>query len=601
MLFLSYCFYYFGIYFFYFYAELVFNFNRLFDNIVPGNSSELYDYIIGKESYYFIDNYSLQKGTNISFLVGTGSAGAVLAENLKGRILVIEAGNGGGFLFNIPILQPLIQRSCYDWRYETVPQQNACFGLKNNISFWPAGKILGGSHAINNMIYHRGHRGDYSNIINDASQSQIEKYFEQNEEMVPVSETKFKSTLADAWIKTGKSFQYYNIFFDYSKLTQKNGRRVTHSMFLPERAPNVDISYNSVVTRVLFDKELPNSVIGVEFEKKGKFYQMYAVKTILSAGTIGSAKILLLSGIGPSEHLNELGIEVIQDLPVGKMLQDHISTGMDLIIIDKPIGLQVKDIINPVNFYNYLFGEVKDNPFSFGGCDAMGFIKKNYSAPILSFMVIPVGLTADYGLHLKNIVNLNDDVWENYFMPLIGQTTASILPVLLSPISNGYVKLRSANYRDPPVINPRYLSDENNEDIALLRIGIRFLKLMINHPELKKLGAKFNSKPLPGCEKLDYDSHLYWDCYIRHMTMSMFHPVGTCGMGEHNNSKTVVEKNFQVKNVKNLYVVDGSVLPYAPSANPHALIAMLARKFIDSQSKNDEVVKKHDRIIKYEL
>ena len=85
-------------------------------------------------------------------------------------------------------------------------------------------------------------------------------------------------------------------------------------MFLPERSPSVDISYNSVVTRVLFDDEVPKSVIGVEFEKKGEFYKMYAEKTILSAGTVGSAKILLLSGIGPADHLEELKIEVVQDL-----------------------------------------------------------------------------------------------------------------------------------------------------------------------------------------------------------------------------------------------------------------------------------------------
>ena len=372
-------------------------------------------------------------------------------------------------------------------------------------------------------------------------------------------------------------------------------------MFLPERSPSVDISYNSVVTRVLFDDEVPKSVIGVEFEKKGEFYQMYADKIILSAGTIGSAKILLLSGIGPADHLEELGIEVVQDLPVGKMLQDHITTGMDLIILDNPIGLQVKNIINPLNIYNYLFGKVMDNPIAFGGCDAMGFIKKNFSAPNLSFMVMPVGLTADHGLHLKNIVNLNDDLWDNYFSPLVGQTTATILPVLLTPMSNGYVKLRSTNYKDPPVINPRYLSDDKNEDITMLRLGIRFLQLMIDHPELKKLGAKFNTKPIPGCERLDFDSDLYWDCYIRHMTMSMFHPVGTCRMGEYNNTRTVVQKNFQVKNVENLYVVDGSVLPYAPSANPHALIAMLARKFIDSETKKAVVDNKYNRAAKDEL
>lgn len=192
----------------------MFNFNRLFDNIVPGNSSVLYDYIIGKKSYYFIDYYLFKIYFVFFFplIVGTGSAGAVLAENLTGRILVIEAGNGGGVLFNIPILQPLIQRSSYDWRYETVPQENACFGLKNNISFWPAGKILGGSHALNNMIYHRGHRDDYAYILKDVPPSQIKTYFEQNEEMVPVSETQFKSPLADAWIKAGKAFHYYSEF-----------------------------------------------------------------------------------------------------------------------------------------------------------------------------------------------------------------------------------------------------------------------------------------------------------------------------------------------------------------------------------------------------
>ncbi|CAO1416645.1 unnamed protein product [Diamesa tonsa] len=185
--------------------------------------------------------------------------------------------------------------------------------------------------------------------------------------MVFIRFLKWRSELKSDVLKYIENSDELKEFLDIDETTLIENGQMTES--------RVDIV---ALCLVLFDDEVPKSVIGVEFEKKGEFYQMYADKIILSAGTIGSAKILFLSGIGPADHLEELGIEVVQDLPVGKNLQDHITTGMDLIILDKPIGLQVKNIINPLNIYNYLFGDAMDNPISFGGSD---LLKRTFQRP----------------------------------------------------------------------------------------------------------------------------------------------------------------------------------------------------------------------------
>lgn len=102
---------------------------------------------------------------------------------------------------------------------------------------------------------------------------------------------------------------------------------------------------------------------------------------------------------------------------------------------------------------------------------------------------------------------------------------------------------------------------------------------LVETPSMQKLGAEINPKHFPGCEKFFFDSDDYWECYIRHLTLTMYHPVGTCKLGDYDDDSTVVLKDFQVKNIEGLYIVDSSILPKAPSANPHAIITMLAQNF----------------------
>lgn len=503
-----------------------------------------------------------------------------MAANLKGKVLVIEAGSqGNSFIFNIPIVQPLLQRSRFDWSYVTDSQNNACRALNNNQSHWPMGKIQGGTHRLNNMVYHRGHPSDYESFI---TREEAQKFFTQHESNAPISTGKFTSAVASAFVDAGKELGFDD--FHLMNLTHFNGLRYTQ-IDRWKTSPNApEFCLNAMVSRILFDIENPKKAIGVEFQKRGRIHKVYGEKIVLSAGTIGSPRILLNSGIGPKRHLKELGIDLRESLPVGENLQDHVTTGLDLIILNQTVGADIKDLINPFKILDFFWYD-GDGPLALAGSDAMGFVNLNNSndSPDLSFMVIPVGLVSDNGVHLKKIFNIRDDLWQRHFKPLADQTMISILPILLHPKSRGTVTLRSKNFRDPPIINPNYLS--HYEDVRHLITAIRILEKLIETPSMQKLGAEINPKPFPGCERFFFDSNIYWECYVRHMTFTMFHPVGTCKIGNYADESTVVLKNFQVKNIENLFVVDGSVLPATTSANPHAVIAMIAQKFVSDMNK----------------
>lgn len=512
----------------------------------------------------------------LSSIVGTGSAGALIASGLSGRVLVIEAGSkGDSFLFNIPIVQPFLQKSSFDWGFQTSAQENACLALKNNKSQWPLGKIQGGSHRLNNLIYHRGHPSDYEAFV---TADEADSIFDNFEKSFPISGGSFKSAVSEAFKEAGTELGFDD--FHYTNLTQHKGWRYTQIDHWKTLPSSPEVVSNAEVTKILFDDENPKKAVGVEFHKHGEFHKVYGRNVVLSAGTIGSAKILMLSGIGPKEHLEQVGIKVREDLPVGENLQDHVTTGLDLIILNQTIGLSVKDLINPFKVLDFFWYKGEGSPLAFGGADAMGFVKLNVSSHIqdLSFILLPVGMVADHGIHLRKILNIRDDIWDEHFKPLLGQTTISILPVLLHPKSRGNVRLASNNSKDAPIIEPNYLTQD--DDIKKLITGIRIIEKLVETPAMQKFGAEINPKPFPGCQKHFSDSYDYWECYIRHMTLTMFHPVGTCKVGAVNDTATVVLNDFRVKNIEKLFVVDGSVLDKAPSANPHAIIAMLAQKFV---------------------
>ncbi|EFN65553.1 Glucose dehydrogenase [acceptor] [Camponotus floridanus] len=512
-------------------------------------------------------------------IVGAGSAGTILATQLaedKQKILLLEAGGTAPFFLDIPLLAPMIQKTAYDWQYITVPQKHACKGLINNQSRWPRGKIVGGTSRLNYMAYVLGHRLDYEIWFPDFMES-IAKI----NKLVSINELRWSSDFADIFLEAIKEL-YHDIGdmnlrldtgFMKAQLMMENGRRWSSDKVLRQKSsyPNLTILTHARANKILVNLDKAE---GIEFLRFGNKYTAIAKKgIILSAGVIESPKLLMLSGIGPKKHLEDLNISVINDLPVGQTLMDHILTGLDLIMLNTSLGLNFSDISNPMSALNYfLFGR---GPWTSAGVEVLGTfhsaLHTNKSTiPDLQLMVLPLGAAKDYGFILKRAMGISDEVYNKYFDSLSNENTITIAPVLLHPKSSGELLLQSSNPFDEPLIDPKYLS--NKEDIDTLIEGLYFIKKLLKTNALKSYGASLNKKCFPGCENHTFDTREYWKCYVQHLTLTSYHPVGTCRMND------VVDKSFRVYNTKNLYVVDASVLPSLPSGNINAAVLMLAQR-----------------------
>ncbi|XP_014261875.1 glucose dehydrogenase [FAD, quinone]-like isoform X2 [Cimex lectularius] len=537
-------------------------------------------------------------------VVGSGTAGSLvagrLAENVEHDVLLIEAGGEASSLQDIPIISPMQQKSPYDWQYKTVPQKSSCLGMKDRRSLWPGGKVLGGSSRLNYMVYLRGHKTDFDNWTyrNDWSFSEILYYFKKSENQqglysndkkhhgtegpVFVSELSFSTDLVDGLLGAGRELGYKTVELNQLtsspgmmqvQVTGHRGARWSSDYAMKKLLKNrfnLRIMTNTFVEKVLLRYGF--EAYGVQYKRNNQRGQVLARKAvILSAGTVGSAKILLLSGIGPQAELRDIGIKPIIDLPVGKNLQDHVTSGLDLIILNQTLPLSVEALLNsPLYAYQYF---VKGKGvMSHPGCEVVGlFHLENGTGPDLQLMALPSGLSTDAGAVMR-------DLWEEYFVPLIGKQVVTILPSLLHPKSRGSVQLSSSNPDDQPLIDPQYLS--HPDDVKILVKGFRLIEELIETNAMKKMGAHIYEKALPGCENLHFRSDEYWECYVRHLTLTSYHPVGTCKMG--NNENSVVDHSLRVHKTNNLFVIDASIMPTLPSANTNAAVMMIAEKGADA-------------------
>lgn len=529
-------------------------------------------------------------------IVGSGTAGSLISYRIATEtaytFAVLEAGGFGNALLDIPALSPLLHGSHFDWQYETVTQGNACLSMKNQKCKWPMGKIVGGSARLNNMIHVRGNLKQYVNWFNNTySHNYIKKQFEQLEQKwLPTSDLKFKSLLSDGVLNAARQlgFNVGNLNDDVPfgfmapQVNQKQGARSN----TPHNLAN--IMYKNIFPSMLVEKLLIDdnkNVKGVMYNHFGQKYEVKARKgVILAAGVMGSPKILMLSGIGVKKDLEQLGIKAIVDLPVGKNLQDHVSTGLDLVLFNHSLKFVVTDLLNPLNAYDYFMNG--KGPWTTPGCEGvalvnLGLNNDTHKLADIAFMVLPVGLTFDMGIQSRYLFPIDQKLWESYFMKNINKHSTTILPILAHPKSRGYVKLNSLNVYDQILIHPNYYSER--EDVGTMIKGIQLLKDLVKTKAMKELGAYMNTDPIPGCNDKEFDSIPYWECYIRHITLTTFHPVGTCKMGPLNNQLSVVGTDFKVKGFNNLYVVDGSVIPTIPSGNINAAVALMANIFIDNE------------------
>lgn len=305
-------------------------------------------------------------------IVGAGSAGAVIAnrlsENGNWSVLLLEAGGDETITSEVPMAYSTLQLTALDWQFRTEPSNNYCLGMCQNRCNWPRGKVLGGSSVLNAMLYIRGNKRDYDEWAEMGNTGwdyeSVLPYFKKSEDMriheykdspyhgtgghLTVEWFKYQSPISKYFIKTGQEMGYENIDvngpsqtgFTFSHGTLRDGLRCsTAKGFLrsASKRKNLHISTHSNVDKILIG-ETSMTAYGVQFRREGRLYKVFAnYEVILSAGAIQSPQLLMLSGIGPKEHLQEKNISVIRDIPaVGSNLQDHVAMGGLAYLIDPP-------------------------------------------------------------------------------------------------------------------------------------------------------------------------------------------------------------------------------------------------------------------------
>ncbi|XKL64782.1 hypothetical protein PGB90_004868 [Kerria lacca] len=553
-------------------------------------------------------------------VVGGGSAGAVVAnrlsENKNWTILLLEAGGDETEISDIPTLSGYLQLSDMDWQYKTAPPSSDnvyCLGMIGDRCNWPRGKVLGGSSVLNAMIYVRGNKFDYDSWAQQGnigwSYADVLPYFKKSEDnrnpylvrtpyhsqggYLTVQESPWRTPLAVAFVKAGMEMGYKNrdingetqTGFMLAQGTLRRGNRCsTAKAFLrPIRLrQNLHIALHSHVMKVIFEKsQSVTRAIGIQFQKNGKKSMVKARKeVILSAGAIGSPQLLMVSGIGPKDHLTELGIKIVKDLKVGHNLQDHVGLGGLTFIIDEPITFTKKRFQTVPVALEYVLNE-RGPLTSLGGVEGLAFINTKYAPdhglwPDIQFHFAPSSVNSD-GDQIRKITGIRDSLYNTMYKPLTKAETWTILPLLLRPRSTGWIRLKSKNPFVYPIIEPNYFA--HKQDVAVLIEGIRIAFNVSNTSPFRSFNSRPLLTPMPGCRKHELFSDDYWECAMRHFTFTIYHPAGTCKMGV--DSESVVDPRLRVHGVKGLRVIDASIMPTIVSGNPNAPVIMIGEKGAD--------------------
>ncbi|ADG79160.1 Glucose-methanol-choline oxidoreductase OS=Tsukamurella paurometabola (strain ATCC 8368 / DSM/ CCUG 35730 / CIP 100753 / JCM 10117 / KCTC 9821 / NBRC 16120/ NCIMB 702349 / NCTC 13040) OX=521096 GN=Tpau_2557 PE=3 SV=1 [Tsukamurella paurometabola] len=511
-------------------------------------------------------------------VVGAGSAGAVVAARLTEdpgtSVLLLEAGGeADADEIQIPLAFASLFKTKWDWNYTTTPQKH----LDDRTTYWPRMKALGGCSSMNAMIYIRGNHSDYNAWANDFgadgwSYDEVLPYFTKAEGNTSlgdryhgtsgplnVEDRVYTHPLVDAWVDSAVSFGLARNG-DFNGATQdgagryqvtcKGGRRwSTDKAYIePARSrPNLTVALGATARHIDFDGD---RACGITFAQGGSEHSARARKeVILSGGTVNSPQLLMLSGIGPAEHLAEHGIDVRVALPgVGENLHDHPIVP---VIFDTHGST---DLMEAQNLKNLLRWKIRGTgPLASNAGEAGGFFRsrEDLDLPDLQYHVMASG----------------------FYDNMLHEPTARGLvcgPTLVNVASRGRLRLRSANPDWHPSLEPNYF--EAPEDLEAMLVGTRAAFELCQQGPL----ARYLGKPWHLPEKPTEDDYL---AHIRQYAQTLFHPVGTCAMGS--GEGAVVDSQLRVRGTEGLRVVDASVMPMITRGNTNAPTIMIAEKAAD--------------------
>ena len=519
-------------------------------------------------------------------IIGAGSAGCVLAnrltENSKNTVLILEAGGKDTYTWiHIPVgYYKTMHNPKTDWCFKTQQDET----MNNRSINYPRGKVLGGSSSINGLLYIRGQKEDYNHWrqLGNAGWSweDVLPYFKKSENQQrgadeyhgvggPLSVEdirikldildEFQNAAAEAGIPKVDDFNTGDNFgCGYFQVTEKNGLRCSAAVgYLnpAKKRKNLKIEVKAHVKKIIFENKVATEV---EYWKNDKLYKVKANKEIiLSAGAVQSPQILQASGIGNSELLKKFGIDMIHELKgVGQNIQDHLMF--------RPV-YKVKNIKTLNKKINSLLGKLligmefvflRKGPMTMGASQLCAFAKSSpeVATPDLQFHVQPISTDRLGGAELHDF---------HGFTPTVAN---------LRPTSRGHVSIQSADTRVDPLIKMNYLSTPEDRKVAIA--GIKLVRKIVMKTEVFK---KYEPEEFrPGSHITDDEELLI---AASDYAQTIFHPVGTCKMGS--DEHAVVDANLKVHGIKNLRVIDASIMPTITSGNTNAPTIMIAEKAAD--------------------
>ncbi|CAG9836471.1 unnamed protein product [Diabrotica balteata] len=613
------------------------------------------------------------------------SAGSVVAnrlsENPSWKVLAIEAGIFADPLTDIPTAAGINSRYPYDWGFKTEKIPTACLGTIDGTCLIAKGKAVGGTSVTNFMVYTRGNKLDYDEWAalgntgwsydevlpyflkseNCEKCNDVDKEFHSNDGPLNVEPPGWESPIVNLFIKAGQEMGYnksdpngrQQLGFSKVKGTERNGRRCsTAKAFINPilQRPNFELLTSATVTKILIGHSTKKAY-GVQFIKYGIKHTVLATKEIiLSAGTINSPHLLMISGIGPKEHLEDKGISCIQNLSVGYNMQDHVGVILQAIFVNESVTFNDMLAVNPWTWYQYFFqvlyvsskfslqdtaelveamapvepavvmflllqlllvglelssdsdstlpseldckksGSLSKGPLTLpGGAEALAFIKTKYASPTHDYpdMELVLGASSFNSLLFGLIGNF------------VGIPTKIFRKVFAPHIGkpsfsiNPFIlkpKSRGRVYLEnkDPMKAPVILTNyfKSEEDVNTLVEGLKVVMQIAESEPFKRYNTKINKSPFPGCETFIFGSDDYWKCVVRQVAVSEQHHVGTCKMGPKTDPDSVVDPSLKVYGIQGLRVVDASIMPNIIAGHTNAPAIMIGEKAADMISKD---------------